>query len=249
MPITSLAYAPYAPVGVTATSAQPNYPATNALTTSIQRPWRSNTTTGESITLDLGSSKTVACIAFSACNFFNYTLRADNSAIPTTVIASAATGADDQSRFKGSITPAAPITVRYISITPTGAPTDGAAGYSIGAIYVFPAAPKLARDPLFGVSQIDTNAPQSLTVLDNGATIKDDIGIPYAEITLGFSGGTSDDFGYIFRAGHIGLMWLNLDGTNTTGRQWPVRYFEPKMSRKLQMFNREQVQFVLKEQV
>lgn len=248
MTLATMAYFPLAPVSASATSAQANYPAANVLTQQVRQPWKSTSLAAQSITLDLGASTAIACIAFSDCNFAACTIRADNSVNPATVIGSPGTGQDGAGRNKCSLLPVG-LTARYISITPTGATLDGAAGYQIGAVYAFAVASSLARDPLFGSTQVDYNSPQSILELDNGVTISDDTGPGWALVTMGFSGGRNDDMESLWRFSRFGTVWLNLDGTPASDNQWPVRHYEPKITRRLQSFNREQVQFALKEQV
>lgn len=253
MTLLTLYSSPLNPVSAAGFTQDSNYPASNMVgtyATSILRPWKSTGgTTLDAIEFDFGVAVVPLAIAFSAANFDQFQVigetapNASNYATGNMPVAY-----DGQGRGKGSFEYPGPTAYRYWKLNVTGAATkrDGDNRFSIGAVYFFVTKTLAARDPIFGPPQFDFGYPQSRIDMDNGAIVRDSIGASYAEVTLGFSGGANDDMELIQRLARAANCWISLDGANTA-RQWPVRHHEAKVSRRLQAYNREQVQYMLRE--
>jgi hypothetical protein len=119
-------------------------------------------------------------------------------------------------------------------------------GWRIGCLYPFASSLSLPKDPLFGGSSLESNFPQNLVQLDNDIEIRDTTGPSFARITLDYSGAATDPLTALARRARLGVCWINL---NVGALQFPVRHNEPKITRKLQAYNRELVTFMLKEEV
>lgn len=246
----SMMIQPYAPATATAGSVSASFPATNALTTQVLKPWQGTTTGADFLQIDLGANKIIGNgggVILNAANMTSVTVFADTANPPTTNRGTLTLSQDAQGRYKGSLSFAA-ASVRFIRFTIAGgSPVDGAAGWSIGFASVFASGFSPARDPLFGESSMDEVTPQSRDDLDNGVVIRDTTGPSFMLITRAFSGGSGDDHEQIQQYARAGLCWWNDGNPNAPWNQWPVRHHDPKVTRKLAGFNREQVTLTLKE--
>jgi len=242
MNVTDYYYSQIFPVAAGATSTAAGYSPNNVLNTSVLRPWRSVTTTGEYIAIDLGSVINIVAVALQACNFSAAHLNKDGFAF---LAASTPVNEDGKGRRK-NLFEVPGTSTRNIYIAPDGTPVDGSSYYSIGAVYIFGAKRTMPRAPLYGGAEVTYGCPQSSIDLDNGKTVMDFTGPTFANVTLPFSGGAGDDMEQLSADAQSGIVWITL-GSN--GLQWPMRSYESKITRRLQAFNREQVQSVLKEEV
>jgi hypothetical protein len=248
MTAASLWFGLLAPATATAGSADPNYPATNALTTQVLRPWLATGTASDFLQIDLGASKTIVGVVLNAANMASVTVFADNANPPTTNRGTLTLQQDGQGRYKASMSIAA--TVRYVRFAiAAGSTVDGSGAWGIGFAGVYSGAFSPAKDPLFGESSQDQVTPQSRDDLDNGVVIRDNTGPSYMLITRGFSGGSADDHEQIQQYARASVCWWNDGNPSAAWNQWPVRYHEPKVTRRISGFNREQVSILLKEEV
>jgi len=247
MPALKLYYSSYTPSAATASSAQAVYPASNAITTQVNKPWTATSAGAEWLQFDLGASRALAAICVHGVNFATAQVYADNSATPTTLVGTLTMGMDDNGRFKGSL--AVATTARYVRVSiAAGTPLSGAT-WSAGNLSVFAAALSPPVDPLYGNSKVKSVIPQSLTDLDNGVSVVDTIGPQYTLATLEFSGGATTDLAQLMRTARtFGTCWVDL-GTPNRGEQWPMRHFEPDVTRTFAAYNRETMSLSFKEMV
>lgn len=230
----------------TATSGTTTNPATFALTTQINKPWLATATGTDFLQIDLGASVAVNGVALNAANMSSVTVFADNANPPTTNRGTLSMAQDAQGRFKGSLLFSA--TVRFVRFTiAAGGTNDGNSVWSIGFAAAFSGLFLPPKDPLFGESSNDLVTPQSRDDLANGVVIRDTTGPSFMMITRAFSGGAADDHEQIQQYARAGLCWWNDGNPGVAGNQWPVRHHEPKVTRRMGGFNREQVSIVLKE--
>lgn len=227
---------PHSPSTVTASTAAAGYAATNVLTTSIGRPWRSTTTGSTTLIVDLGSSKAVVGIAVNHINASSVTVHADNSATPTTSRGTLTSYADEQGRRKGMLAFSA--TVRYLMLTFSGTPTDAAAYWTAGSVYVFSASGALPRDPLMGSDQ-SVDYPQLTQRLPNGQTLRIDRGVSRMSVRLRFNGRITDDIAALARYARSGTVWLDMGLPTAQGCQWPLTHVDDGITRQWAGHNRE----------
>lgn len=243
--MTATAYhTAHSPSTATASSAAAGYAATNVLTSAVGRPWRSTGTGSTTLIIDLGSSKAVAGIAVNHINASSVTVHADNSATPTTARGTLTSHADEQGRRKGLLAFSA--TVRYLMLTFSGTPTDAAAYWTAGAVYVFSAAGALPRDPLFGSDQ-SIDWPQLTQALPNGQTLRVSRGESRMAVRLRFSGRITDDVAALARYARSGPVWLDLGLPSAQGCQWPVTFLDDGLTRQWAGHNREPITIPLVE--
>lgn len=233
------------PSTATASTAATGYAATNALTTAVGKPWRSTTTAGSTtLIIDLGSSKAVAAVAVNHINASSVTVHADNSATPTTLKGTLTSYADGQGRRKGLLAFSA--TVRYIMLTFSGTPTDAAAYWTAGSVYVFSTAAALPRDPLFGSDQ-SIDWPQIAQRLPNGSTLRIDRGTSRMAVRLRFSARITDDVESLARYARAGAVWLDLGLPSAQWCQWPLTHADDGITRQWSGHNREPITLPLLE--
>ena len=232
------------PSAYTAASAAAGYPASNAGNLRVLKPWRSTGLASQWLQVDLGSSVAVAAIAFSDCNFATAIIFADNAATPVTNRGPASIGTDRGNRLKGSRQFAA--TVRYLRITISGGTSDGLAYFRCGSVLVFTQSQALPRDSLYGGTNVDVVFPQARVDLPNGAMEVNSTGPSYCEIGMSFAARASDDVEVLARRARADVCWLDL-GLTDQGQQWPIRHGDPRISRRLEKFNRETVPMLVRE--
>jgi len=235
-------------------SAAAGYPATNALTTQTKKSWRSTGTANDYIELDFGSNIQAAgymcCLNAHNIPLANISVLAGPSTPPTFSIPAPTGGGDNVGRFKASLIFPAGTAFRYLRIAiAAGSTLNGLPYWEIGSVLLFATVWNLAKDPLYGNSGIDSVFPQSRIDLDNGVVVRDDTGPPFSLISLDFSAGSDIPIEVYPSIARSGLSWLDLNDAKNPGRQWPVRYHEPKLTRKLQAYNRETETMVFKEEV
>lgn len=234
------------PTTATASSAAANYAALNVLQSPVLREWRSTTTGASWLQVDLGASLAVQGVAISLFNCASCTLLADNTATPTTSRGTLTTGIDRQGRRKGSLAFSA--AVRYIRFNITGgSPTDAAAFWRAGAVYVFAANLALPRDPLYGGTSIDWVTPQQRVDLPNGRAETWSTGASFAELALQFAGKESDDTEELQRRARAGACWFDYGIASDRGLQFPVVHCEPTTTARFEKFNRRTLDVRLRE--
>lgn len=228
-------------------SAAIGYPATNAITTPVDKQYRTTgTSASEYLILDLGSSKAISAVGINHCNFATASMFADNAANPSTARGTLTTYVDHQGRRKGSLEFSA--TARYIKFQmPGSGTTDGASYFFFGFAAPFASAIDLPRDMLFGLP-LDHRTPQIAVQLANGQEVVVDTGAAYTEIAAKFAPRASDDIEQVKRLARAGVVWLNLNLTGQEYRQWPVKSTAPASRRTIERPNREPVDLPLREQ-
>lgn len=132
----------YAPTIVSATSAATNYPASRLVSrTRPFRAWRSTSTATQTIIMDLGSAVTVVGACLYHCNYSQVFLaHSDNAGGPWVAFSGSpyATAEDAHDRYRKAWCATASYSDRYLRmIILTETPTDGAAYFFAGTLFVF----------------------------------------------------------------------------------------------------------------
>lgn len=216
----------------TASSAAPDYPASNLQRPEIPRFWTVNfpgaawfqyqrlgTSNGEYIALqDVSPGTTVSSIDTDTTN-------PPLNTVPGLTIA---LDADDAGRRKGisNAKTTGSFSTSYVRVN-----LSGLANHQIGSAYRFNTV-KSFDDALLR-SEITTRWPQSEVNLPNGETIIVNRGVPRTQITLRFREPRSADMLEMARLARSGIVWLDLEHPTQPGWQWPVRLVMPHISRAL----------------
>jgi hypothetical protein len=239
------------PTAITASSADPNFPALNLRETPIDRQWRATGVALQNVDIDLGSSVAVAAVAVQHTNAPTLTVFADAAINPPTTNRGTITPATDHTgRRKGILEFSA--TVRYIRLqipaSSAVAEENGVAlgYYYIGSIYVFGATLALPRDPLYG-SRLEHVSPQDSTDMPNGQVVTVAIGPTFTQINLQFSAQAGQDVERARRLARLAPCWLDLDIASERWRQWPVRSPEPRVSRDIARPRAERIDLPFRE--
>ena len=124
---------------------------------SIAKQWRSTSTSAQTLTVTIGSA---ACkgLFISHCNFSSFTLEYDSTGWVSLGTVNTREDVRLQRRFGAKDIGSTGVTTTQFRITPGGSPTDGAAYWYVGAVWIFGARYQLERSPnLDEVSTVDPN--------------------------------------------------------------------------------------------
>lgn len=226
-----------------ASTAAAGYAAAQAADSAVSKPWRSTTNSASWVQVDLGSALTVAAVAISETNASGISVQYGATSTPSTNLGAINTAADGQGRRKGVL--AAAISARYWRFNFSGTPTDGAAYWSAGSVWLFATATTLP-DPVYPAT-IDYSRGQDLATLPNGREIAVARGISRARVQLGWRVGPSQDIEQLARLARAGAAWLALGISGEPAMTWPVIFTGPSIVRRKDGFNRERVDLDLLE--
>mgnify|MGYP000750626316 CR=1 FL=1 len=120
----------------------------------------------------------------------------------------------------------------------SGTPTDAAAYWTAGSVYVFSASGALPRDPLMGSDQ-SVDYPQLTQRLPNGQTLRIDRGVSRMSVRLRFNGRITDDIAALARYARSGKVWLDMGLPTAQGCQWPLTHVDDGITRQWAGHNRE----------
>ena len=230
---------------VAATSAATGYPASNLLTPSVGKPWRSTSTSGQNIDIDLGTARTAPVIGIQGANAASCTLSYGSTGYTDTSAGTQTLSLDRHGRRKASLALAG--SVRYIRLVfGAAAPDDGAAYFQLGALHIFGSTLTLAEAPLIG-SDTAGNFPQTRIDLPNGNAFAIDRGSAWQRITLRFRPLRTVDMEEVQRKARAATCWLDLDDTASRELQWPVRSIEGEQGRSLARALQDELSIVLRE--
>lgn len=158
------------PTSATATSAATGYPALNAASEYLDRPWRATSALAQTLTYDLGASYNIAALMVHDGNFASCTVETspDNSA--WTSQGTITMVANDGLRYRGIVGSLA-VSARYIRINiSAGTPNDyamyGTTYYRVGAMFVM-TRKESVRSPVYGFA-VKRLRPNVNTQLPNG---------------------------------------------------------------------------------
>lgn len=202
-----------------ATSAESAYPSSNLLTPAIRKPWRSTSTATQNIDIDLGSAIANPVICLQGCNASSLTVSYGTASYTTVSLGALSTAQDRHGTRRLSVS--IPASARYVRLVFSGTPSDAAAYWWGGALYVFGSTLTLPDDPLLG-SEANARYAQSRLELPNGNRIIIDRGAPRMQINLRFRTARNTDIDALTRAVRAGPCWLDLGVTGNRELQWPV---------------------------
>lgn len=231
-----------------------NFPASNVISTAIDRQWRSTGTgTNIDLDLDLGADRSIVAVCVQHVNVASITVRADAAPTnpATTLRGTITTARDTSGRSKGALF--ASYTARRIRLqiaagTPLAEDDGLPLGYFyIGSVYVFARSTNIPRDPLFGASITHAYAQ---AIGEAGAQeLVATLSPPFAQIALPFSARAADDIEVARRLARLGPVWLDLEQPGRPALQWPVRSTEDRSVRTIARFNGETVPLNFREVV
>lgn len=208
------------PTTASATSAASGYPATNALLQSIGVPWRAANATQNDLIIDLGSAQTVAGIGLTDINALSPVIASSADNVTYTDRATPTFTADRFGRVRG-VAPVASISARYWRIRfPAGTPTDGAAYFKAGAVYVFGAVATVLN-PEYAMN-VETQHAESRETLANGGIAIAAIGNRFDAVSGKLRLDASVSMGSILPGLRQGVVWLDLELSTRTWWSWPL---------------------------
>lgn len=194
------------------------YPSGNALTQSLARPWKSATLVAEYLEVDLGADTLIRGVIVHGANFTAMRVDTITNAAATTAGGADTLAANRSGRVRGLS--AKNITGRRARVYPSGATTDGAANWSIGAVYVFGA---VAALPPFEYEQdVVTAEPALVTTLPNRRLAAAGIALDIDMIALPFELGDTQNISKLIQDARNGVCGLDLQLSNYPAAIWPV---------------------------
>ncbi|HEX9391471.1 MAG TPA: hypothetical protein VF928_09190 [Usitatibacteraceae bacterium] len=211
-----------AAAGASATSQlNASYAATNALTQSLARPWKSATLVAEYLEIDLGADALIRGVIVHGANFTAMRVDTVTNAGATTAGGADTLAANRSGRVRGlSYKGAGGVTGRRIRIYPSGATTDGAASWSIGAVHSFGVVTALPEIPY--EQDFITAEPAFVVALPNrrmaAASVAQDIDM----ISLPFEIGDTQTVSALIQNARNGVCGLDMQLSNYPAAIWPV---------------------------
>lgn len=209
------------PTAITATSAAPGFPATNALLQALGAPWRSANTTQQDMVIDLGIASLVRGIGITDINVGSVVIASSSDNITFTDRATLTLWADRFERRRAIA--ALNTTARYWRIRiAAGVPTDGLAWWRIGCIYLFGAVADIVN-PQYG-ARVQTNHAESRERVANGRTAVAALGQRFDIVSGNYGVQTISvmTIGSLLQALRLGPCWLNLDLVSRPWWSWPL---------------------------
>ena len=216
---------PYTIPTVLASSEATNYSASNVTKTAIQRSWRSNSTSGETLTMDLGATKSVSALWLQGINFDSATLEGttdDPSGTPSwTSLGTLSTLKEDNGRWKSYMTGS--WSYRAFRITPS---TTSHSYFEIGVVYVFATNTSLPVNFQWGIT-VNRRKPRVARQLRNGQTRVADTGPKFSTVEGTFRlHSTSQSVSDL--AEESGIIGLVVDTDYSW--VWPMRFVDTEYS-------------------
>ncbi len=203
-----------------ATTEASGYPASNAALESITRPWRSTTLVEHTYTQNMASA-TAAAVIITDGNFASCTVKnAANATLGTiTTNVDKLTG-----RRRGILVATIAATTAIKLVIPAGTPTDGAAYFKVGSMYVFGSSSTLPKSPGMG-TKVRAIFPAVRADLPNGQVAQAAIGSDILVLSMPFIREYSQDGLEILRRARVGTVGLDIEHTDYPELVLPVRYF------------------------
>jgi hypothetical protein len=207
------------PVTATATSAQADYAAANALTQALRVTWRSANTAQSDIVIDLGVAVTLRGLGISEINAGSVVIASSPDNVTYTDRATLAFTADRFARRRACA--ALNTSARYWRIRiAAGTPLDGAAWWQIGSIYLWGASTEIVA-PQYGFA-VRTAHNESRETLANGRTAVASLGTRHDVMTGKFGVTNALVIGDLLAAMRTGAVWLDLQLPTRAWMTWPI---------------------------
>lgn len=243
--VARLHHSPWPIDAVAATTAATGYPASNVLTSSVGKPWRSTSTATQNVDIDLGTARTAPVLTLQGPNTAGCSVSYGSGSYTATNAGAQVLALDRHGRRKHSLALAG--SVRYIRIVFGGtAPDDGADHFELGAVAVFGSTLTLPENPLLG-AEASARYPQTRIELPNGQTFGIDRGVARQRLSLRFRSARTEDIEQLVRIARRGLGWLDLDVASNRELQWPVRHVEDEQARQLSQALQDEAAVILRE--
>ncbi len=224
-------YASLVPSSVTATSAAAGYAASQLALPQIGLPWRSTSTATQQVVIDLGATQTIASVWVQHLNAQQLTVERATVANSYTTVGTLTTRKQGDGRRKGRI--ALNASARYLRLTiAAGTPTDGAAYWELGAVYLFAGSQSFDSSPNAGLA-VRYEHPQQEVTLANGQVRTASTGPSYAVLAPEVEHWPDEDLNWLVRQARTGTIGLDLELTSRPWALWPVRNYQKTISTSL----------------
>ena len=204
-----------------ASEAATGYDAANLANSAVGRAWRSTTTGTVTADIDLGASVTVETLFVHETNCSSISVLYGTTTPPGTSGGSITTAEHvPTGRRSGRIYLG--VTARYLRLTFSGTPTDGAGYWTAGAVHVFGQVLTLDRAPLLG-AQLTITHPRGSKKLANGRMVVWDTGLPLVNLRGRFAGINDTTTQQAIRRAKTGTVLVDIEAPSRSDLVWPMQ--------------------------